>query len=223
MHIAEGKISGVENTPAGLLRVSAPTSFGRMHIAPLLAGFMQEHPQIDLEFNLTDKFIDIRQDGVDLAIRIAVNVAAGLDFVRLGTNYRILVASPSYIQANGKPADITALHSHHILATNDQLPWRLQGAEGEVVMGGKSLVSTNSSEIVRELAITGSGIALRSLWDIADELDGGKLVRILPEFEGSNNVGIYAVWPQAEIIPASVKCFADYMQKTLTPTLAKLS
>lgn len=114
VHKAEGKISGAEHIPAGRLRVSAPTSFGRLHIAPLLHGFLQEYPQIDLEFNLTDKFVDIRAEGVDLAIRIAPKVDAGLGHVRLGTNFRILCASPSYIKSNGVPADIAALHDHQI-------------------------------------------------------------------------------------------------------------
>lgn len=222
VHIAEGKISGAEHIPAGRLRVSAPTSFGRLHIAPLLHGFLQAHPQIDLEFNLTDKFVDIREEGIDLAIRIASNIGAGLGNIRLGTNYRILCAAPKYIAQHSEPNNITDLHNHHILATNDQMPWRLQSQDGEVVMAGKSLISTNSSEIVRELAITGSGIALRSLWDIEDALDAGDLKRILPQFEGSTHVGIYAVWPQAEIVPAAVKSFADYLQKALAPNLPRL-
>lgn len=222
VHIAEAKISGALHIPAGRLRVSAPTSFGRLHIAPLLHGFMQAHPQIDLDFNLTDKLIDIRTDGIDVAIRIAAKIAPGLDYVHLGTSHRILCAAPSYIKTHGQPQDITDLHNHHLLATNDQMPWRLAGPNGEVLTGGKSLVSTNSSEIVRELAITGSGIALRSLWDIANELDTGKLQRILPKYEGSSHVGIYAVWPHAEIVSASVKTFAQYMQKALKPSLARL-
>ncbi|MGL1921927.1 MAG: LysR family transcriptional regulator [Hyphomicrobiales bacterium] len=222
VHLAEGKISGVQHIPAGRLRVSAPTSFGRLHIAPLLHGFMQAHPQIDLEFNLTDKYVDIRNEGIDLAIRIAVNLTASVDGVRLGTNYRILCASPEYLKLHGEPKDISQLNEHKLLATNDQMPWRLTGSKGEVLIAGKSLVSTNSSEIVRELAITGSGIALRSLWDISDELDTGRLVRILPQYEGSNNVGIYAAWPQAEIIPAAVKIFAAYMKEALKPSLARL-
>lgn len=223
VHIAEGKISGALHIPAGRLRVSAPTSFGRLHVAPLLNGFIQAHPQIDLDFNLNDKFVDIRADGIDLAIRIAAKIAPGLDSLRLGTNDRILCAAPSYIKTHGEPKDIADLHNHHILATNAQMPWRLAGPDGEVVMGGKSLISTNSSEIVRELAITGSGIALRSLWDIATELDTGQLQRILPQYEGSANVGIYAVWPHAEIVPAAVTSFAQYMQKALKPTLERPS
>ena len=223
VHIAEAKISGALHIPAGRLRVSAPTSFGRLHIAPLLNGFMQAHPQIDLDFNLSDKFVDIRADGIDLAIRIAAKITPGLDHLRLGTNDRILCAAPAYLKQYGEPKDIADLHTHHLLATNAQMPWRLAGPKGEVVIGGKSLLSTNSSEIVRELAITGSGIALRSLWDIADELESGQLQRILPQFEGSANVGIYAVWPRADIIPAAVTSFAHYMQKALKPTLERLS
>lgn len=221
VHMAEGKISGAQHIAAGRLRISAPTSFGRMHIAPLLHGFMQAHPQIDLDFNLTDDFVDIRSEGVDLAIRIASNISSGLDYVKLGSNHRILCAAPQYLAQNGEPQDIAQLHEHDLLATHDQMPWRLTGADGEVLIAGKSLVATNSSEIVRELAITGSGIALRSLWDIADELDSGRLLRILRTYQGSTNVGIYAVWPHAEIVPAAVKTFADYMQQALKPALAR--
>ncbi|MBL4800718.1 MAG: LysR family transcriptional regulator [Emcibacter sp.] len=216
---AEEKVSGVENIPAGRLRVSAPTSFGRLHVAPYLLGFMEAYPQIELDFDLSDDFIDIRHEGIDIAIRITSEVTAGLDSVRLGDSHRILCAAPSYIKKNGRPESIEELNEHHLLAATGQMPWRMVGPKGVILVSGQSRVRTNSSEIVRELTIVGSGIALRSLWDITNELKMGHLVRVLPDYKGSSNVGVFAVWPKAEIIPAAIKVFTAYLETVLKTSL----
>jgi DNA-binding transcriptional LysR family regulator len=215
---AETRVSGQSGRAAGPLRVSAPTSFGRMHIAPYLKPFLDAHPHIALELNLSDGFIDLMGERTDLAIRITPEVGPGLDARRLGTSQRILCAAPGYIADRGAPESIEALSRHRLLASVGQLPWRLTGQNGaSAQIEGRSHVGTNSSEVVRELAVAGVGIALRSLWDISRDLAEGRLLRVLPEWEGSADVGIYAVSPRRQWPLAGADAFAAFLEGLYSP------
>lgn len=214
---AESIVAGRAGHPSGRLRVSAPTSFGRLHIAPHLKSFLDRYPAIALEIDLTDGFADLLGERIDVAIRIGPPPDAGYSYHKLAPNRRLLCAAPTYLDGFGTPADTADLARHRLLAATGQLPWRLEGPHGLTIVEGESLVRTNSSELVRELTLTGAGIALRSTWDIADELRAGKLVRILAEYEGAADIGIYAVRPRADLIPPNVRAFIDFLEQLYSP------
>ncbi|ARS28853.1 LysR family transcriptional regulator [Sphingomonas sp. KC8] len=214
---AEDRITGVRREPAGPLRVSAPTSFGRLHVAPRLGAFLARYPRIELDLNLTDAYVDLLSDRVDLAIRITAHLPASLDGRRLATNRRVLCASPLYLADKDVPHGLSDLAGHRLLAADEQMPWRLVSGRQKRAVDGRSHVRTNSSEIVRELAIAGVGIALRSLWDVEDALADGRLVQILPEWEGSTDLGIYAVYPRAPSRPAALDAFVDFFEHCFDP------
>ena len=197
--------------PAGPLRISAPTSFGRLHVAPRMKGFLDLYPSIDLEIDLSDDFVDLLAGHADIAIRITSQLESGLEAVRLGNSRRILCAAPRYLAEHGMPTSAAALANHSMLAASGQLPWRLLGPSGDLTINGKSLVRTNSSEVVRELTLAGVGISLRSLWDVNEDLAAGRLERVLPEFQGSSDVGIFAVYPKTPMIPASLVALLSYL------------
>lgn len=215
---AEEMVAGRVGVPSGRLRVSAPTSFGRMHIAPSLKGFLDTYPGIALEIDLTDHFVDLVAERIDVAVRIGRPPDSTLAAHRLAPNRRLLCASPAYIAARGAPHGTGSLGRHALLAATGQLPWRLTGPDGPVVVDGESRVRTNSSEVVRELAVAGAGIALRSTWDIAGEMRAGSLVRILPDYEGTSDVGIYAVRPRADLVPLNVRAFVEFLEALYAPT-----
>lgn len=204
---AEERISGKDTLIRGPLRVTAPTSFGRMHVVPCLPQFLSENPDVQLSLDLSDEFVDLLDGNCDLAIRISARIGPGLIGHRLGTSHRVLCGAPPYLSEFGEPQTLQDLKHHRLLATNAQLPWSLDGPEGIVSLQGQSHVQTNSSEVVRELALGGCGIALRSLWDVGEELKSGALKRVLPQYQGSQNVGIYAVHAPATVIPARVTSF----------------
>ncbi|MBO9379657.1 LysR family transcriptional regulator [Sphingomonas histidinilytica] len=190
---AEARVRGEPGKPSGPLRLSAPTSFGRIHLAPYLGRFLEAYPAVALSLDLSDDFLDLMSAPVDLAIRITGDVSPNLVAHRLASSERILCASPAYLERNGTPEDICTLKAHRLLAASGQLPWRLDGPEGEVLVTGESHVPTNSSDLVRELTIAGVGIGLRSLWDANEAISRGELVRVLPSYEGSRGSAIYAV------------------------------
>jgi DNA-binding transcriptional LysR family regulator len=215
---AEARVAGDKDGPAGLLRVSAPTSFGRLHIAPHLKRFLDDYPRITLDLDLSDGFVDLMAARIDVAVRITPTVGGGVSARRLATNRRILCAAPAYIEQHGAPEDTAALARHQLLAATGQFPWRLTGGDGRTVsIDGTSRVRTNSSEVVRELCIAGVGIALRSLWDVSADLAAGRLVRILPDCEGSADVGIYAVSPRRPEIAPAVRAFTDFLEGLYGP------
>jgi DNA-binding transcriptional LysR family regulator len=209
---AEARVGRKQGAPAGLLRVSAPTSFGRLHVAPAIKGFLDAYPGIELEIDLSDGFVDLVEDRIDVAIRIAARIGPGLVGHRLGSNRRILCAAPAYLARHGTPARIKDLGRERLLAATGQLPWRLDGPGGPITVQGRSHVRTNSSEVVRELTLAGVGIALRSLWDVWQEMAEGRLVRVLPDHEGAADVGIHAVYPRAAIVPPAVPAFVAYLR-----------
>lgn len=212
VHAAETRVTGHEGLPAGPLRITAPTSFGRLYVAPKLRGFLDAHPRISVQLDLSDAFTDLIGERVDLAIRIAPAISAGLVAHRLGASRRVLCAAPGYLAACGTPMDIQDLEHHQLLAAAGQLPWRLEGPKGPKTLDGESRVRTNSSEVVRELTLAGAGIALRSLWDVAGDMAVGRLVRVLPAYEGSSSAGVYAVYPRSALVPAKVTAFVAFLQ-----------
>ncbi len=214
---AEAKVAGRADAPAGRLRVSAPTSFGRMHIAPHLAGFIEQYPRVNLELLLTDDFTDILAERVDLAIRITNKIDAAFASDLLAPNHRILCAAPSYLKEHGAPKKLEDLSRHHLLAAANQTQWRLQGPRGQRTKDIHSRVSTNSSEVIRELAVGGLGVALRSSWDIFRELQSGALVRVLPDWSGSTDVALYALRPYSPLAPINVRALISHLRDVYGP------
>lgn len=214
---AERRVSGTSAMASGPLRISAPTSFGRIHLAPYLQRFLDDHPAVDLSVDLSDDYSDLLDGRFDLALRISADPGPALMARRLATNHRILCAAPAYLDAHGTPHRIADLKAHRLLAARGQMPWRLVGPKGPVTIEGQSHVRTNSSELVRELTLAGGGIALRSLWDIAEALDKGFVRQILPDHTGSSDVGLYAVHlPQANPTRA-LTAFVEFLVGLYAP------
>lgn len=209
---AEARIMGREDTPKGPLRITAPTSFGRMHLAPALAGFLAVYPGIALELDLSDDFVDLIASRYDVALRIAARVEGGLVAHRLVANRRVFCAAPGYLARRGTPERLADLARHDLLAAEGQMPWSLHGPAGPTTYAGTSIVRTNSSEVVREMALGGRGIALRSLWDVAPALASGALVRVLAAWEGSKEAALSLVHPPSPRVPAVVQALIGHMQ-----------
>lgn len=208
---AEAFVLGRSARVQGTLKVAAPTSFGRMHIAPHLNPFMAAHPDLTLQLELSDEITDIVGGGYDLAIRIADLTDSSLVARRLAPVRRILCASADYVSRHGMPQGLDELRHHACLPAHNHESWRLVGPGGPVTLKPQGRLVTNSSEVIREAAIAGLGIALRSTWDIGEELKTGRILRILPEYESAPGVSLSAVYPSRDFLPAKVRLFIDYL------------
>lgn len=207
---AEAWVASGAGQARGTLRVSAPTSFGRLHIAPHLKPFLDAHPLVSVELVLGDGFIDIVGEGFDLAIRIADLRDSSLVAKRLAPNHRVLCATPGYLAAAGVPATIDDLSRHTLIAHNTD-HWKLDGPDGPVTVRVAGPLRTNSSEVVREALLAGLGIALRSTWDVGPELKSGALQRVLPAYSVGSRVAIHAVYPSRRHMEQKVRAFVDYL------------
>ncbi len=213
---AESFVSGT-GAPRGTLRISAPTSFSRLHIAPRLKEFFERYPDIRLELVLSDDYVDLVGGGFDVVVRIGSLEDSSMVARRLAPNRRIFCATPEYLAKHGEPQHVDELAQHNLLAASAQVEWRVDGPEGSVVLRPHGMLQTNSAEVVREAVVSGLGIGLRSTWDVSNELRTGVLRRILPAYAGSDKVSIYAIYPSRRLVPPKVRAFVDYLAELFSP------
>ncbi len=208
---AEDFVSRRNTKPRGLLKITAPTSFSRLHIAPYLTEFVNRYPDIELDFHLTDNFVDIIREGFDVAIRIGELQDSSLVARKLAPDNRVICAAPSYLEKAGIPAKLADLEAHVCLSAGAQDMWRLEGPDGQRQVRVKGNIRSNSAELIREALLSGLGLGLRGTWEIGPELASGALRAVLPEYRGSSNVAIYAVYPCREFMPAKVNVFIEFL------------
>jgi DNA-binding transcriptional LysR family regulator len=195
--------------PRGLLKVTAPTSFCRQHIAPHLSEFLRRYPDITFDFHLCDNIVDIIRDGFDLAIRIGELQDSSLVARKLAPDHRVIVAAPAYLEQAGTPSSLDDLATHNCLSAGAQDAWRLEGPEGQRIVRATGNLHSNSSEMTHAALMSGLGLGLRGTWEIAPELRSGSLRVVLPQYRGSSHMAIYAVYPSREFMPAKVSVFID--------------
>jgi DNA-binding transcriptional LysR family regulator len=176
---ARSEIAERQGTLSGTLRISAPVSFGYLHLGPALYAFLARHPQIDLTLDLDDRFVDVAADGYDAVIRHGPIADARLVAKRLATTRRVLVASPDYLDRNGIPASVAELGAHRgILYTMREADWRLAETGGWTVIRPHACLRVNNGLVMRDAAIAGLGIALLPVFFVQAELAAGTLRRI---------------------------------------------
>lgn len=217
---AEDFVSRRNTKPRGLLKVTAPTSFARMHLAPSLNDFLAKFPEVELDLHLTDHFVDIIRDGFDLAVRIGELPDSSLVARKLAPDTRVLVAAPSYLARMGEPKSLAELEGHNCMCAGAQDGWRLDGPEGPVNLRVKGNIRSDSADFLREALVSGLGIGLRSTWDIKDALIAGKLKIVLPQYRGSSNYAIYAVYPCRDYMPEKVNVFIEFLAGLFSGDLA---
>lgn len=213
---AEAFVTRRSSLARGTLRVSAPTSFGRLHIAPHLRSFLTANPDLVVHLELSDSFVDIVGEGYDLAVRIGELDDSSFVARRLAPNHRLLVAAPGYLAERGAPATIAALSGHALLSHNTDT-WRLEGPDGAQTVRLHGPLKTNSSEVIREATLAGIGISLRSTWDVGPELKDGRLQVVLPQWRASRRVGVHAVYPTRRFLPQKVRVFIDWLAALYGP------
>jgi DNA-binding transcriptional LysR family regulator len=213
---AEAWVSQRSASVRGPLRVSAPTTFGRLHVAPHLVRFLEKYPDVAVDLHLSDSFVDIVGEGFDVALRIADLQDTSLVARKLAPNHRVLCASRAYLEKHGEPASLGDLARHRLLVHNAD-HWRLEGPDGSVHVPVESVIATNSSEVIREAVLAGLGIALRSTWDIGPELRDGKLAIVLPRYRASQRVAIFAVYPSRRHLAHRTRVFIDFLAELYGP------
>lgn len=214
---AEDFISRRNTKHRGQLKITSPAAFTRLHVAPYLAQFLSRYPDIELDFNLTDEFVDIIRDGFDVAIRIGELEDSSLVARKLAPDKRMLCAAPSYLDKFGTPKKLADLDLHNCISAGAQDVWRIEGPEGSRQIRTNGNIRSNSSEVIREALISGLGLGLRSTWEVGEEVKSGALKVVMPQYRGSSNLAVYAVYPSRDFMPARVNVFIEFLAELYGP------
>jgi DNA-binding transcriptional LysR family regulator len=210
---AEQQAAALHREPRGTLRISAPDTFGWMHVTPAIATFRERFPEIAVDLTLEERHVDLVDEGLDLAIRIGELPDSALLVRRLAPSRLVLCASPAYLAKEGRPEAPSELAAHACLCFPPLWRdgrWHLQGRASETSVPVTAVIASNSADVLRAAATDGVGIAILPTWAIADELRGGALVRVLPTWAPAPSA-IHAVYPRQRRIAAKVRSFVDHL------------
>jgi DNA-binding transcriptional LysR family regulator len=212
---AEASVTAGGVKASGHLRITAPAGFGRRHVAPLVPGFLAQHPEVSLSLNLSDRVVDIVNEGFDCAIRVGDLPDSSLVSLRLADNRRLCVAAPDYLARAGTPASPADLTKHQCLALSSDASqtrgWAfvVDGQVTHLRPGGR--LDCSDGQVLHRWCVQGLGIAWRSTWEVEGDIAAGRLVSLLDGFAAPPN-GIYAVFPQRRHLPLRVRLWIDFIK-----------
>ena len=216
---ADAAVSAGRVEPQGALKVAMPASFGHQHLAPLIPEFASRYPQVRLALSLSDRNVNVIEEGFDLAIRIAHLEDSSLAARRLAPNRRVVCASPAYLERHGTPRTPQDLTQHNCLTANDfVMNWDFKGPDGRpgsVRVSGR--YACDNWEVLREWALAGMGVALKSTWDVYRHIEDGSLVSVCPGYTFGSDVAIYAVYPHRRFLPAKTRVFIEFLAASFGP------
>jgi DNA-binding transcriptional LysR family regulator len=214
---AEAEVQKTALRPRGTLRISAPVVFGQRYLAPAIALLTETYPELSVDLNLIDRFVDLIEEGIDLAIRIGSLSVSGLTARRLCTNRRIMVASPEYLARRGEPRVPKDLEEHEfVVFTGFARPreWRLVRGHDSEVVSITGRLATNNVEVLTIAAKRGLGITFGATMSAGPALIQGELVRVLPEWE-LEPTAIFAVYPSGRQLSSKVRATIDFLAEAL--------
>lgn len=211
----ESRISQSSAAPAGLLRLTAPAGFGRRHVAPLLPGLKARHPGLSFSLDLSDHFVDLVAQRVDCAIRIGELSDSSLVGIRLADNQRVVVASPQYLSRNGTPRSPHDLKHHECLSlaahSGQNRGWLFRIDSQTQAVRIQGALSCSDGSVLHTWCLGGYGLAWRSLWEVHQDIQAGRLVTVLDEFKAAPS-GIFALIPERRLAPPKVRALIDWLK-----------
>lgn len=209
---AEQMVGQLQTQPKGTVRVSTVVAFGRLHLVPRLSAFFRMYPDIKVDIRLSDRFIDLVEEGVDVAIRMGTLADSTLIAKKLGSSPVVTVASPEYLKRHGIPTHPRDLRQHNYLqyaegGIRNETQFKDQDEPFHVRIEGN--FSTNNSEALRAGLLSGLGISRAPRWLVGDAIESGELVPVLESFQ-PDAMNLYAVYPPGRHLPSKVRSFIDY-------------
>ncbi|MFT4047805.1 MAG: LysR family transcriptional regulator [Solimonas sp.] len=213
---AEASVSRGSMSASGQLRLTAPAGFGRRHVAPAVAAFLERHPDVDVSLDLSDRIADLANENIDCAIRVGELTDSRLVRVHLADNRRLVVASPAYLKRRGTPKHPDEISRHDGLSLGDTggqaRGWSfvVDGELRSVKPHGR--FACNDGAVLHEWALAGRGLAWRSLWEVGDDLAQGRLVEVLADYAAPPN-GIYALFLERRHLPLRTRLFVEFLKQ----------
>ncbi|MCZ4282934.1 LysR family transcriptional regulator [Kiloniella laminariae] len=203
---------------SGPIRLSAPIDLGRNRVAPLVDQFIEHHPEISVELCLSDGYIDLVAQGIDLALRFGSLKDSSLHSKKIGTNRRILCASPAYLARHPAPVHPDDLSEHNCLlmrfgmTTDREWPFVIDGKVKNYSVRGNRIA--NDGALVKHWCLLGHGLALKSQWDVELHLNKGELIPLLENFSAPENT-LQIIYPGGKTLPKRVRTMIDFLAREL--------
>lgn len=216
---AEADATSRITEPSGIIRINAPVTFGVRYLSPVWAELLKRYPKIDIELSLSDRVVDLIDEGIDLCVRIGELSDSSLVSRRFSTTKVIAAASPAYLRAHGVPQTPQDLHDHQIISYRnwtgpgrDDWSFRPKAGGNWQTLKLKSRVISNSGDPCRQLGLSDAGIIFQPDFIIGDDLLAGKLVPVLCDFEYEHSeLGVYAVYPSRKQLPQKVRVLVNLL------------
>ncbi|HEH4600196.1 TPA: LysR family transcriptional regulator [Klebsiella pneumoniae] len=208
------ELSDVRQVPQGTLRIISSFGFGRRVVAPALSALALQYPQLELRFDVQDRLVDLVNEGVDLDIRVGDDIAPNLIARQLAANHRVLCASPQFLARHASPKQLSDLAALPCLVIKERDHpfgvWQLHSKEGQHAIKVTGPLSSNHGEIVHQWCLDGQGIALRSWWDVRENIASGHLVQVLPDYWQPANV--WAVYVSRLATSAKIRTTVEFLR-----------
>ena len=198
------------STPRGLLRVTAPAALGRRYVIPGICDFLKKYPEISLSVSLTDRLVDLIDEGFDVAIRTGPLPDSQLIAKSLVPDKYFVLASPDYLAANGTPATPKDLEEHNCLILGEHSYWLFTRDNEQMAARVKGSLVANSAEMLLEAATEGIGIIRTSQVKALREIERGRLVRVLTDYDVAGDSAIWAIFPSSRLVPLKLRVFLDF-------------
>lgn len=214
---AEAEMGASSGQAQGRLRIGAPQTFGALHLAALWGRFAAENPHVTLDIVLSDRVVDLVEEGYDLVVRIARLSDSNLVSRPLASTRMVLCASPGYLARHGTPTQPRALEKHSVVSYTYWSPgsmWTFEGPEGEVTVRTHSRIHANNGDTCRAAALAHQGVILQPDFLVHEDLRSGALVELMPEFRAAE-LGIFAVYPTRKQLPLKVRRLVDFLVEAL--------
>lgn len=201
---------------SGHLKISAPETYAKMFFPKMLEVFLARYPRVSVDLLVSDRFVNLVEEGFDVAVRIGALEESSLVARRVGQMHPVICASPDYLTKFGTPTRPTELENHTCLLDGnmrggDRWPFQIDGKLVRMPVHGRLRMS--SADIMREMVLRGSGIGLCLSFLVERDLEEGKLVRLFGDFE-TDGMGIHAVYPHRQHLPAKVRAFVDHLAES---------
>lgn len=209
----ESNVQQSQASPRGVLRVTGPQTFAELHLSAAISAFLERYPELKVELALTDRVLDLVDNGFDVAIRVGQLEDSSLLARRLASSSIVICAAPAYLARRGVPRTPEQLSAHDlVLDTNIRQPgtWRFRRGSRTVNVRVAGRLQVNSAVMVRHFLIGGAGIGLCPEFVVREDLEAGRLVPVLQKFSGYE-LGVYAVYPHARHVPSRVRVFVDFL------------
>lgn len=210
---AETEVTNGRDMATGLLRITSTFAFGCRWLAPLLQEFQSRHPNLRIHLDTTDTVTNLVESGYDLAIRFGALADSSLIARQLAPNVRLICASPSYLARRGRPETLEDLLAHDCIAFGDppNNEWIFSDGRSIHVKGA---LSTNNGELAHRWALDGAGLILKSVWDVHDDIEAGRLEVVLPDIT-LPAAPIHAIFPHSRLAAARVRLCVDFLAARL--------